>query len=148
MINPPYHEFANCEQSEAFQEDIYPDTLSGEPSLTSGEWFSGHDASPRLVSMESVYRNESGAAPRQRAFQPLNTEELKITPNVHPPAQKPPEVNSSPKQPIHVVIEPQSMPIVNNQILSIEQRNFDLPGKLPEPHLPEVILKLSKLTMY
>jgi Type of WD40 repeat len=54
-----------------FQEDIYPDSLSGEPSLASEDWFSGRDAPPRLLNMELVYRSgPDGLASRQRGFTP------------------------------------------------------------------------------
>ena len=41
-----------CFQSEVFQEDIYPDTLSGIPSLSCGEWISGETREPILISMK------------------------------------------------------------------------------------------------
>ena len=53
-----------------FQEDIYPDTLSGDPSLSANEWFAGKDAGPKLVSMESIYRSGSAQTIRQRHFVP------------------------------------------------------------------------------
>jgi len=34
-------------KSEIFQDDIFPDTFSGEPSLTAEEWISGKNASPK-----------------------------------------------------------------------------------------------------
>jgi len=43
-----------------FQDDIYPDTSSGEPSLNCDEWFSGHNASPILLKMESLYNCVQG----------------------------------------------------------------------------------------
>lgn len=37
-------------KSELYQEDLYPDTFSGEPSLTADEWFTeGKSAGPILV---------------------------------------------------------------------------------------------------
>lgn len=37
-------------KSELYQDDLYPDTFSGEASLTSDEWFTeGRDAGPDLV---------------------------------------------------------------------------------------------------
>ena len=44
-------------KSEAFQDDIYPDSFSGEASHTSDEWFAGSDQPPRLMSL-----NPSGAS--------------------------------------------------------------------------------------
>jgi hypothetical protein len=53
--------------------------------LTSDEWFAGRDASPRLLSMESVYQNAAGGQPsRQREFVPQSTPDvarpLEVTP--------------------------------------------------------------------
>lgn len=46
-------------KSEMYQDDLYPDTFSGEASLTSDEWFTdGQDAEPILVSY-SVTHNYS-----------------------------------------------------------------------------------------
>jgi hypothetical protein len=53
-----------------FQEDIYPDTLSGEPSLSADEWFAGSNVGPNLVSMESIYKNGNAQTARQRQFVP------------------------------------------------------------------------------
>ena len=39
-------------KSEAFQEDIFPDTAAGIPSLTAAEWFSGKTAEPKKVSLD------------------------------------------------------------------------------------------------
>ena len=62
---------ANMTKSETFQEDIYPDTLSGEPSLSSDEWFAGQYAPIRLLKMASVY-NETARISRQKPFKPSN----------------------------------------------------------------------------
>lgn len=72
-------------QSETFQEDIYPDTLSGEPSLEADDWFSGKDAPLRLLKMESVYQFGTGGQPsRQKQFTPLHQSqpETKAAPNL------------------------------------------------------------------
>ena len=37
-------------QSELFQVDLYPDTMSDIPAITAEEWFEGKDAEPVLVS--------------------------------------------------------------------------------------------------
>jgi len=43
-------------KSDIFQDDLYPPTYSGEPSLTSSEWFSGKSATePKLVSLAPGY---------------------------------------------------------------------------------------------
>ncbi|KAJ0173335.1 hypothetical protein K1T71_011511 [Dendrolimus kikuchii] len=42
-------------KSELFQEDLYPDTLSDEASLTADEWLSGEDAEPCTMSLKGGY---------------------------------------------------------------------------------------------
>jgi len=42
-------------KSDIFQDDLYPPTFSGEPSLNSGEWFSGKNGEPKLVSLAPGY---------------------------------------------------------------------------------------------
>lgn len=37
------------EQSELFQDDIYPDTASDQPAISGEDWFRGVDADPVLV---------------------------------------------------------------------------------------------------
>jgi len=72
-------------QSEAFQEDIYPDALSGEPSLPANDWFSGKDAPPCLLKMESVYQFGNGGQPtRAREFNPVHQSptQVKSIPNL------------------------------------------------------------------
>lgn len=39
-------------RSELFQEDLYPDTLSDESSITAEEWIEGQDGEPILVSLK------------------------------------------------------------------------------------------------
>jgi len=38
-------------KSDIFQDDLYPPTFSGEPSLSASEWFSGKNAEPKLVQL-------------------------------------------------------------------------------------------------
>jgi len=38
-------------KSDIFQDDIFPDTFSGEPALTADEWFSGKNADPKTMSL-------------------------------------------------------------------------------------------------
>jgi hypothetical protein len=97
-------------QSEAFQDDIYPDTLSGEPSLTSDEWFAGGDAPLQLLSMESVFRHGVGGQPsRKRDFTPMDSESKaasqpesvlkKVTSQPEPvPKKVAPQVEAVPKK--------------------------------------------------
>ncbi|CAH0713431.1 unnamed protein product, partial [Brenthis ino] len=42
-------------KSELFQEDLYPDTLSDEASLTADEWLAGDDAEPCTMSLKGGY---------------------------------------------------------------------------------------------
>lgn len=42
-------ETAFFEQSELFQDDIYPDTASDQPAISGEDWFRGVDADPVLV---------------------------------------------------------------------------------------------------
>lgn len=39
-------------KSELFQEDLYPDTLSDEASLTADEWLAGEEAEPSTMSLK------------------------------------------------------------------------------------------------
>jgi len=39
-------------KSEAFQDDIFPDTNAGVPSLSAAEWFAGRTAEPKKVSLD------------------------------------------------------------------------------------------------
>jgi coronin-1B/1C/6 len=47
-------------KSESFQEDLYPETYSGEPSHSVDEWFAGSDLPPRYVSLNP--NSKSGGA--------------------------------------------------------------------------------------
>jgi coronin-1B/1C/6 len=38
-------------KSEVFQEDLYPDTISPEPSHTADEWLAGSNKPPKLMSL-------------------------------------------------------------------------------------------------
>jgi len=85
-------------RSEAFQEDIYPDTLSGEPSLVADDWFSGVDAPLRLLKMETVYQTGSSGHPsRQREFTPVNQSqpETKTIPKIE--SKAPVQSDTTPK---------------------------------------------------
>ncbi|KAG5677351.1 hypothetical protein PVAND_007115 [Polypedilum vanderplanki] len=46
-------------KSELFQEDLYPDTLSDEPSVSAEDWFNGTDGEPILVSLKGGYVSNS-----------------------------------------------------------------------------------------
>ncbi|KAI8816914.1 uncharacterized protein EV422DRAFT_543554 [Fimicolochytrium jonesii] len=42
-------------KSDAFQSDLYPETLGAEPSLTADEFFSGKTSPPKLISLETGF---------------------------------------------------------------------------------------------
>ncbi|XP_035793520.1 coronin-6-like isoform X2 [Anopheles albimanus] len=46
-------------KSELFQEDLYPDTLADEASLSAEEWASGMDADPQLISLKGGYVSQA-----------------------------------------------------------------------------------------
>ena len=47
-----------CWQAEIFQSDIFPDTFSGEPSLSADEWIEGKNAPPKTLSLEAIFKNQ------------------------------------------------------------------------------------------
>lgn len=49
-------------QSDSFQSDIYPPAPSDEPALTAAEFFSGKNAQPKLVDLDSGEITSSSAA--------------------------------------------------------------------------------------
>lgn len=51
-------------KSEAFQDDIFPDTIAGVPSLTADEFFAGANSGPKKMSLDPA---KSGAAPKVAA---------------------------------------------------------------------------------
>jgi coronin-1B/1C/6 len=42
-------------QSDAFQNDLFPDTIGPEPALTADEFFSGKTATPKLINLENGF---------------------------------------------------------------------------------------------
>lgn len=46
-------------KSELFQEDLYPDTLADEASISAEDWLSGADADPQLVSLKGGYVSQA-----------------------------------------------------------------------------------------
>lgn len=46
-------------KAEGFQEDIFPETFSGEPSHTAAEWLAGSDQPPRLMSLNPASGQKS-----------------------------------------------------------------------------------------
>jgi len=49
-------------KSDMFQDDLFPDTLSGEPALTADAWFSGQNAEPKLMSLAPGFQAPSRPA--------------------------------------------------------------------------------------
>mmetsp|Transcript_4244 Transcript_4244/g.6539 ORF Transcript_4244/g.6539 Transcript_4244/m.6539 type:complete len:441 (-) Transcript_4244:190-1512(-) len=54
-------------KSEAFQDDIYPDTASPEPAHTADEWFAGSKKEPKLMSLNPAHSGQKIAAPKEFA---------------------------------------------------------------------------------
>jgi len=48
-------------KSDAFQDDIYPDTLAGDPAVSADEWFSGKNGEHKLRSMAGGFVNKKPA---------------------------------------------------------------------------------------
>ena len=46
-------------KSEAFQDDIYPPTMSGESAHTADEWLAGSDLAPKTMSLNPAERGET-----------------------------------------------------------------------------------------
>ncbi|CAB3222240.1 unnamed protein product [Arctia plantaginis] len=59
-------------KSELFQEDLYPDTLSDEASLTADEWLAGEDAEPCTMSLKERALVVQGGYVSGRAAQQLH----------------------------------------------------------------------------
>jgi len=72
-------QFVVPRKSDIFQDDLYPDAISGEPSLTSEEWLSGKDAQPKTASMQGGFVQKERAAPvfeKQVEAKPKSDKEL------------------------------------------------------------------------
>eukprot|EP00003_Mantamonas_plastica_P012162 TRINITY_DN2212_c0_g1_i2.p1 TRINITY_DN2212_c0_g1~~TRINITY_DN2212_c0_g1_i2.p1 ORF type:complete len:989 (+),score=333.46 TRINITY_DN2212_c0_g1_i2:624-3590(+) len=52
-------------RTEFFQDDIYPDTRSGEPTLTGGEWLENMDVPPQYVSLQPEGMEKLSSAPAE-----------------------------------------------------------------------------------
>jgi len=59
-------------KSDMFQDDLYPPTFSGEPNLTSEQWFAGENAQPKLVQLGSGFVKKEAPATE---FKPVVKEE-------------------------------------------------------------------------
>jgi len=49
-------------KSDIFQDDIFPDTFSGEPALTADEWLGGQDAEPKTMSLAGGFVKKAPVA--------------------------------------------------------------------------------------
>lgn len=47
-------------KSELFQEDLYPDTLGEDFSITADDWIAGQDAEPILINLKDGYKPSTG----------------------------------------------------------------------------------------
>jgi WD40 repeat protein len=52
-------------KSDIFQDDLYPPTFSGEPTLTADEWFSGKNGEPKTVQLGPGFVPVKSSAPTQ-----------------------------------------------------------------------------------
>eukprot|EP01119_Soliformovum_irregulare_P019081 TRINITY_DN597_c0_g1_i1.p1 TRINITY_DN597_c0_g1~~TRINITY_DN597_c0_g1_i1.p1 ORF type:complete len:461 (-),score=136.66 TRINITY_DN597_c0_g1_i1:87-1424(-) len=78
-------------KADVFADDIYPDTASGEPALTSEEWLSGKDAEPKLRSLAPgfvqkktvvEFNPEKVEAPKELSEKELKAEVERLTTRV------------------------------------------------------------------
>ena len=60
-------------KSEAFQDDLYPDTFAGIPAHTADEWMAGSDKKPVLMSLNPAARGSSPAVAKATSFVPQKT---------------------------------------------------------------------------
>jgi len=71
-------------KSDLFQKDLYPDAISGIPSLEAKEWLDGKNADPKLQSMKpgaAVEKHEVAFAPKKSAAE-LEAEVERLTARV------------------------------------------------------------------
>lgn len=68
-------------KSDVFQDDIYPDTFGGEPSITASDFFAGKNAKPKLISLKGGFVAKERAADfnpvQQKEEAPLSESEMK-----------------------------------------------------------------------
>mmetsp|Transcript_7319 Transcript_7319/g.21626 ORF Transcript_7319/g.21626 Transcript_7319/m.21626 type:complete len:446 (-) Transcript_7319:62-1399(-) len=60
-------------KSDAFQDDLYPDTFAGLPSCTSDEWVAGATKAPLLTSMDPAKAGAVKAGQPTKAFVPMKS---------------------------------------------------------------------------
>ena len=84
--------FADCPlQSDAFQADLFPAALSDQASLTADSWFSGKNAEPVLIDLETQATTSSGVSSTPaRSYAPsAATAAPTPTPTASAPAPEP-----------------------------------------------------------
>ncbi|KAL0868078.1 hypothetical protein ABMA27_008717 [Loxostege sticticalis] len=132
-------------KSELFQEDLYPDTLSDEASLTADEWLAGEDAEPATMSLKGGY--VSGRAATQLHVTKKNAlatgKERSPTPATKPDSQAntpPPTVSATAqieKQLSDLVDEIRKLKSVivkqENRIRALEAAAKAAPAPAPTP---------------
>jgi len=68
-------------KSDVFQDDIYPDTFSGDPSESAGDFFAGKNAKPKLISLKGGFVAKERAADfnpvQQKEDAPMSETEMK-----------------------------------------------------------------------
>lgn len=64
-------------KSDIFQDDLYPDCFSGDPTLGAGEWFGGKNGDPKLRKMEGGFVKKD----RPADFNPVVKEEKELSPD-------------------------------------------------------------------
>lgn len=55
-------------KSDSFQDDLYPDTASSEPSHKASEWLAGSDLPPKLMSLNPALKPAGGGAGKKKEF--------------------------------------------------------------------------------
>lgn len=86
-------------KSELFQEDLYPDTLSDEASISAEDWISGADADPQLVSLKDrVFVEKGGYVSQAQSTQLTVTKKSNVLDKMPPrgPKSGPPTSASPP----------------------------------------------------
>ncbi|XP_053684635.1 coronin-6 isoform X1 [Sabethes cyaneus] len=76
-------------KSELFQEDLYPDTLADEASISAEDWISGADADPQLVSLKDhVFLEKGGYVSQAQSTQLTVTKKSNVLDKMPPRGPK------------------------------------------------------------
>jgi coronin-1B/1C/6 len=81
-------------KSELFQDDLYPDTISGQPAISPEEWIQGKDADPILMSLKGGYVEKTTSRPISKARPLIDSTNNKTKPVIE---NTKPVVNSNTK---------------------------------------------------